>query len=247
MPQVLRAFVLVTAVLGALAGVWSWSLGGEGPIAVGQFICLFSAVIGVVALAFLPNTTGSRQRAALAEIDAAFASRRFVHTLELVTQARARWLGWEQGDTYANFSLVALWRIDEALLWYETAWTAKLHTFTKRWAAQRALFIAELAGRGAPWRARADELQLTEHQRALAEFVRAAREGNFARVRELHPNLDAIPPVLQPLVAAIHSMANEHTNPQPIDKATLLGETGVEQVEKVWPALADFIRRAPPV
>ena len=48
-----------------------------------------------------------------------------------------------------------------------------------------------------------------------------------------------------PLVDVLIAMAEEDTNPRPIDKIAFLGETGLEQVEKNWPDLADFVRRAP--
>lgn len=89
-------------------------------------------------------------------------------------------------------------------------------------------------------RERAQRARMPETFLAFPNLIRAARERDEPRVLKLERTLHW-PREFVPLVAVLCAWAEEHQTPRAIDKVALLGETGLDQLEKIWPDLADSI------
>jgi hypothetical protein len=109
-----------------------------------------------------------------------------------------------------------------------------------------AFTAAELAADATRAREVVERAKVPSSQLTVPYLIRAAREGDFARIRQLEHARDQILAPLLPLTEALCAWAAEQANePREVDKITLLAETGIEQVEQCWPEFAAFLRRAP--
>lgn len=188
-----------------------------------------------------------RKRRALQELHELFSAGRYLDTLTKAQRARRLWPRWEAPVILQGDAELLLWRVDAARATFHRIMTAGLGLEA---AAERAVFTgalvaAELAGDAERMRERVTAARYVDEHVVLSNLIRAARERDHALVLELAADLDNLPRAFHPLARVLAAWSREEEAPQAIDPIALLGETGLEQVEKVWPDLADFIKRAP--
>lgn len=195
----------------------------------------------------VPVAQDFRRRRAIEQLVALVRQARYLETIELAEKARRLWPNWE-GPTYtAALAELLLWRIDAARRSSARLMNHAHEPESERKVFSLALTIDEVAGDAERTRERVERARLPEAFLTLPNLIRAARERDDALVLQLSRADSKAIPAFDPLVAALVAWAQEKDGPRPINKIALLGETGLEQLEKVWPDLADFIKRSPSV
>lgn len=245
MDDEVKKVILLWAVLPALG----LAVGGLAPQA---FLPIWQTIspipIGFVVLVTVaaPFVQHARRQAALLEVSALIDDRRYVDALIRAERARRLWPRWKGMAMLRGKAQTVLWRLEAARLSFLTPLALGLEPDDEREVMRLALVAAELAGNPDGERARVERARPPAKTLEFPNFIRAARERDWRLVLELGKTLQ-VEACFAPLVEVLMAMAEEDTNPRPIDKITFLGETGLEQVEKVWPDLADFVKRAPSV
>lgn len=188
-----------------------------------------------------------RKRRALQELHELFAAGRYLDTLTKAKRARRLWPRWPDPVILQGNAELLLWRIDAARATFHGIMTMGLglEATAERAVFTSALVAAELAGDAERARERVINARYADAHVLLSNLIRAAREREHTLVLELAADEDRIPRAFHPLARVLAAWSREEESPQAIDPIPLLGETGLEQVEKVWPDLADFIKRAP--
>lgn len=187
-----------------------------------------------------------RQQRAAALASALLAQGRHLELLVHVEETRNVWPQWEGLLAEEGLASLALWRVEHARKCFHELLGLALTASSERVVMTCALVAAELAGDADAIRERADRARLAPEYFELPNAIRAVREGDLSTARELLAS-DAVQSshaTFRPLIDALMAWASE-PEPVPFDKVRLLGETGLAQVERVWPDLADFLRRAP--
>jgi hypothetical protein len=200
----------------------------------------------VLATVAAPFVQRARKERALRDVTALIDGRRYVDALTHAERARRLWPRWKGMAMLRGLAETVLWRVEAARLSFLTPLSLGLDPDDEREVMRLALVAAELAGNPDRERARVARARLPAKTLEFPNFIRAARERDWQLVLELGKTLQ-VEACFAPLVDVLLAMAEEDTNPRPIDKITFLGETGLEQVEKFWPDLADFVKRAPSV
>ncbi|HEY0881283.1 MAG TPA: hypothetical protein VGD87_07125 [Archangium sp.] len=195
----------------------------------------------------VPLVQGVRRRRATQETHQLFATGRYLETLTQIKRARRLWPSWEGLTFLQGKTELVLWRVDAARATLHRLMSLGLgfEPQDERIVFTTALIAAEVAGDAENVRERVAAARYHEAYLVLPNLIRAARERDHALVLELASQEDLIPREFMPLVRVLAAWSREEAAPQAIDPIPLLGETGLDQVEKVWPDLADFIRRAP--
>lgn len=171
---------------------------------------------------------------------------RHANALEEIARARLLWPAWHGIAIYAGTAQLALWRVDAARASFAEAVKVSAGPQLERRIFSLALLAAELAGEADEIRKRVQRARIPEASLLLPNAVRAMKEEEFPLAQSLlsDERLRASAGTFLPLVDVLLAWAMESSQPGVIDKVRFLSETGLEQVERVWPALADFVRRA---
>jgi len=245
MDDEVKKLVLLWAAL-PLVGMAQQELAPPAFQTIWQAVSPYSFGLVVLATVAAPFVQRHRKQESLRQLGALFADRRFVEVLMHAERARRLWPRWKGAAVLRGLSEALLWRVEAARLSFLGPLSAGLEPEDEREVMRLALIAAELGGEPDRERARVARARLPAKTLEFPNFIRAARERDWRQVialgRQLRPE-----PCFAPLVEVLLAMAAEETDPRPIDKITFLGETGLEQVEKIWPDLADFVKRAPSV
>ena len=237
-PATLGLLAVAFATIGEATGTKQHEIWAQ--LAAGSLLSLFVATFFGV-----PLVQTSRRRRTLEQLVLLFSRARYLETITLAQTARRLWPDWE-GPTYLMGSAeLVLWRVDAARRSFGRLLMRALEPAEEREVFLMALIAAELAGDAERAREKIERARLPGAQLLLPNLIRAARERDHALVVRLVKQQPEVPRVFQPLVDVLCAWAEEEAAPRPIDKIALLGETGLEQIDKVWPDLADFVRRAP--
>ncbi|MGV3619686.1 MAG: hypothetical protein ACO1OB_02655 [Archangium sp.] len=181
------------------------------------------------------------------KIAAQLAERRFAAAVELAVAGRRRWRPWPDGAFLQGIAELMLWRIPEASASWKQAYPM---TLVPDRAREREVFFwsvvaAELEGDAAKLREHRWFNTLARERRLVVDVVRAARQRDFDAVLSKLSALPVATP-FEPLCNALSSWARD-VSLSDVDRIVLLGETGIDQVRRVWPEFADFLERAPAV
>lgn len=214
------------------APVW-WML-NVGIVIVGVF--------GVRGVRWFLNRLKKREYEVLADL---LYARRFLDVVERAAWSRARFILSSEAALVCGIAEVQLWRLAAARVTFRRCYAEVIDAHAEYEILAWELLAAELAGDVTVARERVEQARVPSRLLVLAHAVRAAREGDWARVKTLLAGSPRGAESFEPLRLVLLAWANEGERAQPIDKIQFLGETGLEQVERAWPELAAFVRRAP--
>lgn len=228
---------------------------GLGAVAVVGVIVLFvqaalpgsAALVALflIAAAMVGISLPWREELQVREFDTIMAmlvERRLVAAAERALAMRRRWAIWYDGAYLQGLAALLLWRVDSARRLFLEAHPPRLQPKTGREAevVGAQLIAAELAGDALEERSHLLISEVPAILATVANAVRLAREGNFEGLQFLlsPATLAAVPAIYRPLCDTLRCWAEGLPPP---DNIALLGETGVDQVRLVWPALADYV------
>lgn len=238
----LAFFVAVFLSFAFVAGLQFFAPGLRGEIRTWAFVIPWLALpVFLVVNGFTATQAHNRARRDVAVF---LNERRFADAYAVAKDGLERWP--ESQFFQLNLALAAmpLWRLTEARASLRRLFNMVVSHEEECRVLALEVVAAELHGDPDAARERAVRAGVPERLLAPADLIRAARERDWATVERLRGGPDSSG-LLSPLLDALRAWAREESAPEPIDKVALLGETGIDQIEKVWPDFADFIRRAP--
>ncbi|MEW5737901.1 MAG: hypothetical protein AB1938_03190 [Myxococcota bacterium] len=155
---------------------------------------------------------------------------------------------------YRGIALMCLWRVAEAEASFEEAAAQRVVAadLTKLLFPSRSLSAA-LLGREDVARSRLEHVEElgagSTADALLARAVLAVRARQWGEARELLQRYEVklLGGPMRGLADALYAWCVEQMSGElrPVDRVGLLGETGPEALEKLWPELMDFVQRAP--
>lgn len=234
-------------VLGCFFALWLL-IGGDAALeafAPGASLDAFTAVVlvAVPVLLVVNVRVAVRERSRERElVFSLLAQRRMLEAFTAAGRSGRRWPGEPWFDVQRALTALVLWRLPDA----EAALRSARSTVIDREAEHHVLALsvvaAELAGSGDDARRRASRWQVPAAPLGTADLVRAARASDWPAVETVLASGATTDASFAPLHAAIDVWASQ--SQAPVDVVTLLGETGVPQVARVWPEFAAFLTRA---
>lgn len=208
---------------------------------------LLGVLLGLLFLGSLigvPMWQQSRRTRAFCAMAELFSQGRYLETIESAARARRLWPNWEGPTLLSATSELLLWRLNSARRSFSRLLNMAHDFRIEREVLSRVLVADELAGDAERARKRIERARLPEEYLTLPRMIRASREGNHELVCELSGTNSTVAPEFAPLADALLAWAEEGQSRRAINKVAILGETGLEQVEKAWPEFAEFLKRA---